>query len=675
MESLRKFLFGGRKDFRDPGIFHRMALIPFLAWVGLGADGLSSSSYGPEEAFKALGEHTYLAVGLAVATALTVIVISASYSQIIEHFPYGGGGYVVATRLLGEKWGVVSGCALLVDYVLTITTSIASGADALFSMPFIPQTWLGYKLTVEVLLIGLLVVTNIRGVKESVVVLMPIFILFLITHAILIGWGVGSNARELPTVAREVQDGFRNGLGTLGGLGMLLLFLRAYSLGGGTFTGIEAVSNGLAIMRDPKVETGKRTMLYMAISLSITAGGILISYLLLGLDSHGVPGKTMNAVLAERLASHWHIGPMPIGEVFIITTLICEGALLFVAAQAGFIDGPRVMANMATDSWLPHRFSALSDRLTTQNGVLLMGGAAVCALLYTGGSVSRLVVMYSINVFVTFSLSQLGMVRYWIRDRKVHKDWWRHLPINAIGLVMCASILVITVLEKFKEGGYLTLIITAIAVTLCIFIRRHYNAVRRSLSHLDKLFANLPFDPKREELGPTDPSKPTAVLLVGGYGGLGVHSLLTLIRMFPKQFCNIVFVSVGLIDSSTFKGAQEVEEVRARTKDSVGKYVGLARRLGFAAEYRMAVGTDVVEEASKLCLDVAKDFPQVMYFSGKLIFEERRWYHKILHNETAYSIQHRLQFAGHAMVILPVRVRARELQEVTHSSSNKDEAA
>jgi hypothetical protein len=333
------------------------------------------------------------------------------------------------------------------------------------------------------------------------------------------------------------------------------------------------------------------------------------------------------------------------------------------------------MANMATDSWLPHRFSALSDRLTTQNGVLLMGGAAVLALLYTGGSVTRLVVMYSINVFVTFSLSQLGMVRYWIRDRKVHKDWWRHLPINAIGLLMCVSILVITVLEKFMEGGYLTLIITAIAVGLCILIRRHYNAVRRSLAHLDTLFANLPFDPKREELGPTDPSKPTAVLLVGSYGGLGVHSVLTLIRMFPKQFSNMVFVSVGLIDSSTFKGAEEMEEVRTRTKDSLGKYVGLARRLGLAAEYRMSVGTDVVEEASKLCLDVAKDFHQVLYFSGKLIFEERRWYHKILHNETAYAIQHRLQFAGHAMVILPVRVRARELAEVPHKASTKGEEA
>jgi amino acid transporter len=656
---LARIFLGSRKDFRDPGIFHRMALIPFLAWVGLGADGLSSSAYGPEEAFRALGEHTYLAVGLALATAVTVLVISAAYSQIIEHFPYGGGGYLVATKLLGERAGVISGCALLVDYILTITVSVASGAEAVFS--FLPPDWAVHKLSVELVVILLLVLVNLRGVKESVVALMPIFVVFLITHAFLISWGVLSNARALPTVAHDLSSGLKGGMSTLGLGGMLLLFLRAYSMGGGTYTGIEAVSNGLAIMRDPKVETGKRTMVYMAVSLAVTAGGILFCYLLLG--AHPVEGKTMNAVLAERLAATWHLGPIPIGKIYIVTTLVAEGALLFVAAQAGFIDGPRVMANMASDSWLPHRFSALSDRLTTQNGVLLMGGAALLALLYTKGSVTALVVMYSINVFVTFSLSQMGMVRFWVTGRKEHPDWKRHLPINLAGFLLCIAILAVTVYEKFAEGGWVTLIITGVAVAICIFIRRHYETVRLSLSHLDKLFADIPIDPKKEELGPCDPNRPTAAILVGGYGGLGVHSVLTLLRMFPHQFTNMVFISVGVIDSGNFKGAREVETLKAKTRDSLGKYVGLARRLGLSAEFRFAIGTDVVEEAVNLSMQVAREFPRTLFFSGKLIFEERRWYHKILHNETAFAIQHRLQFAGHAMVILPVRVRARELAE------------
>src|SRR4051812_16732944 len=152
--GLKRLFLGRRKDFRDPGIFHSMALIPFLAWVGLGADGLSSSAYGPEEAFRALGEHTYLAVLLALATAVTVVIISWSYSGIIEKFPAGGGGYVVATKLLGERIGLVSGSALLVDYVLTITVSVASGIDAVYS--FLPEGWLQYKFVTEVLMLILL---------------------------------------------------------------------------------------------------------------------------------------------------------------------------------------------------------------------------------------------------------------------------------------------------------------------------------------------------------------------------------------------------------------------------------------------------------------------------------------------------------------------------------------
>src|SRR5262249_22148678 len=155
---LSRFFLGRRKDIRDPGIFHRMALIPFLAWVGLGADGLSSSAYGPDEAYRQLGAHNYLAVFLTLAMALTVFIISFAYSKIIEHFPYGGGGYVVATKLLGDRVGVISGCALLVDYILTISVSIASGGDAIFSLSFMPASAYHYKLAAELIVVVLLVI-------------------------------------------------------------------------------------------------------------------------------------------------------------------------------------------------------------------------------------------------------------------------------------------------------------------------------------------------------------------------------------------------------------------------------------------------------------------------------------------------------------------------------------
>src|SRR5437868_14025769 len=164
VEKIKQLVFGKPRDIKDPNVFHHVSLVAFLAWVGLGADGLSSSAYGPDEAFRALGMHTHLAPFLVLMTAITIFVISIAYSNLIQHFPGGGGGYLVASKLLGNKVGVVSGCALLVDYVLTITISIASGCDQLWS--FLPPHLLPYKMFTEIAILVFLVVLNLRGVKE-----------------------------------------------------------------------------------------------------------------------------------------------------------------------------------------------------------------------------------------------------------------------------------------------------------------------------------------------------------------------------------------------------------------------------------------------------------------------------------------------------------------------------
>src|SRR6267378_2049410 len=182
--TLSRVLIGPARDLRDPALFHSMSLVAFLAWVGLGSDGLSSSCYGPEEAFIALGPHQYLAVFLALLMALTVFIISASYCQTIDQFPTGGGGYLVATKLLGREAGLVSGCALIVDYVLTISISIASGADAIFS--FLPIQWHPFRMYVCIAVVLAMVAMNLRGVKESVLTLLPIFIAFVLMHTVLV---------------------------------------------------------------------------------------------------------------------------------------------------------------------------------------------------------------------------------------------------------------------------------------------------------------------------------------------------------------------------------------------------------------------------------------------------------------------------------------------------------
>jgi amino acid transporter len=254
---LRSLILGGRKNLFDPKIHHQLALIAFFAWVGLGSDGLSSSSYGPEEAFLALGSHTHLALYLTVAMVLTVFLISASYTQIIELFPRGGGGCLVATKLLGTTPGLISGGALVVDYVLTIAISVASGVEAIFS--FLPPEYGPLKVPVEVFVVGGLTALNLRGLKESVAVLMPIFVAFVLSHFALILYGIFTHLHDFGPLMGATLADTRSATQSWARW-RAHAFLRASPLGGGTFTGIEAVSNSTGILREPRVETGKKTM-------------------------------------------------------------------------------------------------------------------------------------------------------------------------------------------------------------------------------------------------------------------------------------------------------------------------------------------------------------------------------------------------------------------------------
>ena len=650
-ERVKLRVFGPPKDVRDPKIFHKLALIPFFAWVGLGADGLSSSAYGPEEAFRNLGTHTYLAVFLGLATALTVFIIAYTYSKIIERFPLGGGGYIVATKTLSKEAGVVSGSALIVDYILTITVSIVSCTDALFS--YAPLSWHPFKIWVTAFLILVMVILNIRGVKESITVLAPIFVVFLATHAFLLAYTFGSSASEVGRVAQDVGSGLGKDLGALGFLGVASIFLRAYSLGGGTYTGIEAVSNGMQIMREPRIRNGKKTMVYLGASLAITAGGLLASYLLCKVAPQ--EGRTLNATLADALYG----GFGGVGKILALVTILSEGALLLVASQAGFIDAPRVMANMAVDSWLPRRFADFSGRLTMRNGIVMIGAAALAVLFYTGGSIDALVVMYSINVFLTFSLSEFGMVKSFIQERRsgAAKIPLSSILIQTVGFVLCALILALTVSEKFTEGGWLTLLITGLLILLCMAVKRHYTRVGTALKNLDSLVSAVEAEPGQAAPVILDKGASTAVQLVSGYNGIGVHTFLQICSAFAGHYRNFVFLSVGIVDQAMFKGGESVGELQAEVEANLRRYVELARKYGYAAESLSAVGTDVVEEATGLCRRACEQFPRSTVFSGNLVFERESFVHRILHNETAFAVQRRLQWEGITNVVLPIRVR------------------
>lgn len=655
-QKVKKKIIGEPRDLSDKNVFTKISLVVFLAWVGLGSDPLSSSCYGPEEIYKNLSGHTNLSIFVGLLTVLTIFIISTSYSQIIKLFPHGGGGYLVASRLISPNVGMVSGCALLIDYVLTISISISSGADAIFS--FLPLQFYDLKLVFAILILGLLIVLNLRGVKESVTLLTPIFIIFVLSHIFLIAYSFSTHVPQIKDVAIQSSNEFSNTLSQLGIFGTLFLIMKAYSMGAGTYTGIEAVSNGIPNLREPRVKTAIKTMRLLAISLSLAVLGLIISYFLFNVQF--VEGKTLNAVLIGHAIATWN--PF-LGNGFLYVTLISEAALLFVAAQTGFLDGPRVMANMAHDSWLPRRFTLLSDRLVSQNGILLMGVAAFFVIWLSKGSVALLVVLYSINVFITFSLSQFGMVKHWFNVRKSEKKWLGKLLINGIGLLLTSFILITVVVIKFHEGGWITMIITGTIVAMAFYIKKHYNQISKEVVKIQRIMNNkMPelIELLKAKMGKNKLNKKfnaddsTAVVLVSGYSGIGLYSLFNILNTFHNTYKNFVFIQVGIVDSDSFHNSDQLKNIKQNIELDLNKYTYLLKQLGCNAEYRYGIGTDVSEEVEKLVPEIIEKYPNATFIGGQLIFEGMYRISRILHNYTIFSIQRRLYKHGLTTVIIPI---------------------
>lgn len=656
LTKLRTFLLGKKLDPSKPTARRNMLLVAFLAWVGLGADGLSSACYGPEIAFLALGQHTHLALYLAVAIAITVFVIALGYNQVIELFPSGGGGYKVATQLIGPYAGLTSGVALIVDYVLTICVSIASCVDALFSL--LPLETHTYKLFTEIGLLILLGVLNLRGMKESIKILIPIFLTFFITHAILIIYGILKHSERLTHLIPDTYHETINLSNEAGWIFILALFLRAYSLGGGTYTGIEAVSNNVNRLSPPRVTTGKWAMGYMALSLSFIAGGIILLYLLW--DVVPTAGLTLNAITFKTIMDGWIVHGIDIGYFLFLLVMTSEAGLLFVAANTGYIGGPTVLANMAADSWVPAQFRHLSVRLVTENGIILIGIASFFILLWAEGRLQTLIVMYSINVFLTFSLSLWGLSIHWLKANKTEKNRIRRLSLSLFGFTVTASILLITIVEKFEEGGWVTLLVTGLCIFICLFINQQYMRFKIAMKKIDAQFkqANI----QKITPLPLDPHQPTAIFFVGEHMGIGMYTLKKVLSLFPNQYKNFIFLSVGEVDTQTYDPEADLDDPEADIKTIRSKVI---RRLSYfvnycrirnlpAVDYQIN-DVDVIEGLTRLAKQKSRQYPNCVFFAGTLIFEKNNWINHWLHNHTARLVQERLESEGLYMMLLPIR--------------------
>ncbi|MFM0221898.1 APC family permease [Paraburkholderia dipogonis] len=649
--KMKKLIAGEALDPLDPRTRQAIAITPLFALIGLGADGLSSACYGPEEAFLALGQHMPLALFLASATAATVFIVSFGYSQIIELFPAGGGGYRVATELLGPRCGVVSGAALLVDYVLTVATSIASGVEALFSL--LPATAQAFKLVTELSLIVLMSCLNFRGMKQSILVLLPVFLGFVVLHAALIVYGVAVHSAQLAAIVPAAVGEARGMSHAFGPLVVAALLMRAFSLGGGTYTGLEAVSNNVNMIVEPRVRNGKWTMFCMAASLAFTAGGIIMLYMLW--HAKPVEGKTLNAVVFGGVIDHLGMASSLARHALLAAVLALEAGLLLVGAQAGFLDGPTVLSNMAADSWMPRYFRHLSTRLVRRNGVVVIGVANLAILVWTHGDVTTLVVLYSINVFLTFSLSFLGLcIHRW--SRRDRRGWLRPFALAVLGLSTTVTVLAVTLVEKFTAGGWLTVLVTGVVIALCFLVRRHYREISTQLTKEDALFAGAAPEVDGDTALRPDPSRSTAIVLVDRHRGTSMHALLCVARMFPGRFDNMIVLTVGEVDAQSWEDAKHIEHLRQEMSSSLAYYMAQSRYQGFAADFRIEFVTRPMDGLVRLTEATMKEFPNSVCFASEFAFRRLNLLSAWLHNRTPAGIQKRLQSQGRRMVLLPMKI-------------------
>ncbi|MDP1573462.1 MAG: APC family permease [Coxiellaceae bacterium] len=642
---MKRKLFGNPLDPFKSDLMKKTALISFFAWIGLGADGLSSSCYGPEQAYLALGSYPALTLFVALGMVVSIFVIALSYNQVIELFPSGGGGYKVASQLLGPMAGVVSGSALIVDYILTIAISTASGADAIYS--FFPQKWHFTELPLEFLVILFFILMNLRGMKESIKIVMPLFLAFVITHLLLIGYGIASHSQSMVAVTAQSVHQAHALSHHVGFLLMLAFILHAYSLGSGTYTGIEAVSNNVNKLVEPRVKTGKLTMLYMAVSLSVVAGGITLLYMLWHVVPQ--PGKTLNAVVFESILgkSHW-------GHLGLLVSLMLEGGILFVAANTGFLAGPNVLANMAADNWLPRRFQLLSSRLVNSQGIIFYGLAALIILGLSDGRVDWLVVLYSINVFITFSLTTLGMFSHWLSNRENTCDWWVKCGMSLLGFILTSFVMCVVLISKFFQGGYVTIIVTCLVISFCYFVRRHYSWVGRELRQRNRELIPPLSEGSLKEI-PVRHHEKTAIIFVSDKV-TGMHCLQWILKHFPNSFSNFVFIGVGQVDIKSFTGKRALKRMTKDVDDRLQYFVSYCAQKNLAATFYADYGSDVVLHLLGLCQMMRDKFPNHMFFASQMTFQNDTWFKRFLHNGVTYVLERKLHALGDEILLLPIHL-------------------
>jgi len=484
--TIKRWLIGEKlpSDKLEGQLLPKSLALPIFA-----SDPLSSVAYAPQELLMILllGGLAFLSFApwVAAAVILLLVVVVASYRQLIKAYPSGGGDYEVASKNLGEKAGLVVGSALLVDYVMTVAVSVASGVDNIISA--VPEL-ASIRIEMAVIFVILLAAVNLRGVAESSKAFAIPTYLFITSVFVMIVIGLVRTALGDPPVAESAGFGVQGE--QLSQVAFVLLLLRAFSSGCSALTGVEAISNGVPAFRRPKIQNAQRTLVLMGGIAIVLFAGLTALALVSGVHYAENPcnldgfadcdTQPQRSLIAQIASSVFGAGSI---AFYVIQT--ATAAVLLLAANTAFNGFPLLGSVLARDGYAPKALNTRGDRLIFSNDVLILGAAAAIILAVYNANVTALIQLYIIGVFVSFTLGQTGMVRHWLRELKKPKarkgHIWRSLSINALGASFTAIVLIVVTITKFTHGAYLVFIFMPILFTLMLGVNRYYRDVEKEV--------------------------------------------------------------------------------------------------------------------------------------------------------------------------------------------------
>jgi amino acid transporter len=625
-----------------------------LALPIFASDALSSVAYAPDEIFLMLGlaggafvvTHSWQ---VALAVVFVMVVVVASYRQNVHAYPSGGGDYEVATVNLGPKAGLTVASALLVDYVLTVAVSISSGVqNAATAIPSLR----GHEVQVAIGLVVLLTAMNLRGVRESgKAFAVPVYAFILG----IVGMGlVGVFQAVTGTLGQAESAQYQlipePGHEEMVGIATAFLLLRAFSSGCAALTGVEAISNGVPAFQKPKSRNAATTLLMMGV-LSITMLSTIIGL-----------GRATDIKVAERPAEQLALNGQPVGEEYItehpqdtvlgqlahavfgnftpgvIYVSIVTGLILILAANTAFNGFPVLGSILAKDGYLPRQLHTRGDRLAFSNGILILAAAAAALIVAYQAVVTSLIQLYIVGVFVSFTLSQSGMIRHWNRhlktetDPKVRARMMRSRVINAVGAVMSGIVLLVVLITKFQAGARYAILAMAVLFFLMLGIRRHYRHVAEELK-LD------------EDEAPMLPSRVHAIVLISKLHKPAMRAV-AYARATRPTFLEAITVDVDPEDTEALRNEWARRDIPVPLKVLSSPYREITRPvIDYVRSLRTGNPRDVV----------------IVYIPEYVL---GRWYEQVLHNQSALRLKARLLFTPGVMVAsVPWQLRSSEGHE------------